>query len=193
MSSFKHAIALTGGISTGKSTTSNLLMLHGYLILDADKIAHKLLDKHSSWVASSFGDEFVSGEKVIRSELGKVIFSDKEAKKRLEEFIHPKIKDEIIKESKRYEDRATPYFIDIPLFFETKNYDISRSVVVYTPRDIQIERLMKRDNISKQEAIKKIENQLDIEKKRDLATFVIDNSYDLKHLQDEVEKLVNKI
>ena len=70
------------------------------------------------------------------------------------------------------------------------HYPIVKSVVVYTPKELQIERLIKRDNITKDEALLKISNQMDIEKKKELSTYIIDNSKDLKHLQNEVEKLI---
>lgn len=190
---FKHAIALTGGIATGKSTTGNLLKLHGFLIIDADSIAHKLLDKHSNDIAKLFGEEFVENGKVLRKKLGKIIFSDVNEKKKLEEFIHPKIKEQIVEEAKVFEKAQTPYFIDIPLFFETMHYDIKESLVIYTPKEIQVQRLMQRDNISEEEALLKISNQMDIEKKKELATYIIDNSKNLKHLQNEVERIVGEI
>ena len=190
---FKNAIALTGGIATGKSTVCNLLKLHGFLIIDADKIAHKLLDENHQKIAALFGDEYVKDGKVLRKELGKIIFSNEDNKLKLEALLHPLIKDEIVCEAKVFEEQNKPYFIDIPLFFEKQNYDIKRVVVVYTPKDLQIKRLQNRDNISKDEAILKISNQMDIEKKKELSPLIIDNSKDLKHLQQEVEDLIEKI
>ncbi|MGA1939984.1 dephospho-CoA kinase [Arcobacter sp. YIC-310] len=191
---FKNAIALTGGISTGKSTVCNLFKLHGFLIIDADKIAHKLLDENSAKIAEMFGSQYVdSDNKVIRKELGKIIFSNEENKLKLEALLHPLIKEEIIKSSRLFESQNKPYFIDIPLFFEKMHYPIPRSLVIYTPRDIQIQRLMKRDNINEEEAILKISNQWDIEKKKELADMVIDNSKDLKNLQREVERIMEEI
>ncbi|MCT7550130.1 dephospho-CoA kinase [Aliarcobacter butzleri] len=190
---FKNAIALTGGISTGKSTVCNLLKLHGFLTIDADKIAHKLLDENSSKIEEMFGKEYVENEKVLRKELGKIIFSNEENKLKLEALLHPLIKEEIIKESKIYEEQNKPYFVDIPLFFEKMHYPISKSLVIYTPKELQIQRLMKRDNIDEKEAKLKISNQMDIEEKRKLANIVIDNSKDLKHLQNEVERVIGEI
>jgi dephospho-CoA kinase len=81
---FKNAIALTGGISTGKSTTCNLFKLHGFLTIDADKIAHKLLDENSAKIAEMFGSQYIDKDgKVIRKELGKIIFSNEENKLKL--------------------------------------------------------------------------------------------------------------
>lgn len=186
---FKHAIALTGGIATGKSTVCSLLKLHGFLTIDADKIAHKLLDQHSSTIADMFGEQYVENGKVLRKELGKIIFSNEEEKLKLEAFIHPLIKEEIEKEAVVFEKAGKPYFVDIPLFFEKMHYPIAKSVVVYTPKDLQVERLKKRDQIEESEALLKIGNQMDIEKKKELADLVIDNSSTLIHLQDEVERI----
>ena len=190
---FKNAIALTGGISTGKSTVCNLFKLHGFLTIDADVIAHKLLDENSSKIASMFGNQYVQDNKVLRKELGKIIFSNEENKLKLEALLHPLIKEEIIKESRIFEEQNKPYFVDIPLFFEKMNYPISKSLVIYTPKELQIQRLMKRDNIDENEAKLKISNQMDIEEKRKLANIVIDNSKDLKHLQNEVERVIGEI
>lgn len=190
---FKNAIALTGGISTGKSTVCNLFKLHGFLTIDADVIAHKLLDENSSKVASMFGNQYVQDNKVLRKELGKIIFSNEENKLKLEALLHPLIKNEIIKESKIFEEQNKPYFVDIPLFFEKMHYPISKSLVIYTPKELQIQRLMKRDNIDENEAKLKISNQMDIEEKRKLADMVIDNSQNLKHLQNEVERIIGEI
>lgn len=190
---FKNAIALTGGISTGKSTVCNLFKLHGFLTIDADLIAHRLLDENSSKIATMFGEQYVQNGKVLRKELGKIIFSNEENKLKLEALLHPLIKEEIIKESKIFEEQNKPYFVDIPLFFEKMHYPISKSLVIYTPKELQIKRLMKRDNIDEAEAKLKISNQMDIEEKRKLANMVIDNSKDLKHLQNEVERIIGEI
>ena len=190
---FKNAIALTGGISTGKSTVCNLFKLHGFLTIDADKIAHKLLDENSNKIIEMFGKQYVENGKVLRKELGKIIFSNEKNKLKLEALLHPLIKEEIIKESKIYEEQNKPYFVDIPLFFEKMHYPIPKSLVIYTPKELQVQRLMKRDNINEQEAKLKISNQMDIEEKKNLADMVIDNSKDLKHLQNEVEKIIGEI
>lgn len=186
---FKNAIVLTGGIATGKSSVASLFMLHGFLIIDADKVAHEVLDEEVESIASLFGKEYISGNRVDRKKLGQLIFNDKQEKQKLEQFVHPLIKQKIIEKAQVFELQNKPYLIDIPLFFEKGNYDIEKSIVVYTPKDIQVQRLMKRDHCDKKEAIIKIENQMDIEEKRSKATYVIDNSGDLKNLQNEVERI----
>ena len=190
---YEYAIALTGSIATGKSTVASLLALNGMRVIDADTISHEILDASVAWVGEVFGDEYISNSRVNRTKLGEYIFSNVEAKKTLEEFLHPKIKAEIERRSAEQDKFEFPYLIDIPLFFENANYPIKDSVVVFTPSEIQLERFMKRNGYSREESLKRIASQLPIEEKRDRATWVIDNSKNLKHLQNEVEEFVQKI
>lgn len=190
---FEYAIALTGGIATGKSTVASLLGLNGLRIIDADTIAHRILDENSAWVMERFGKEFVKGGKVDRPALGKMVFADPAAKKELESFLHPKIRAAIEEQSEKQDCLKYPYLIDIPLFFETSSYPIKNSVVVYTPKVLQLERFMKRNGFSQEESLRRIESQMDIEEKRSRATWVIDNSSNLKHLQKECEQFVDNI
>jgi dephospho-CoA kinase len=190
---FKYAIALTGGIATGKSSVASLLTLNGLRIIDADTIAHRILDENHLWVREHFGEEYVNGTKVNRPLLGKKIFADPEAKKKLEAFLHPKIRAAIEEASEKQDRLGYPYLIDIPLFFETSSYPIEHSVVVYTPKAIQLERFMKRNGFSEEESLRRIESQMDIEEKKARATWVIDNSSNLKHLQKECEQFVETI
>ncbi|WP_281951798.1 dephospho-CoA kinase [Nitrosophilus kaiyonis] len=190
---FEHAIALTGGIATGKSTVCNILKLYGFSIIDADKIAHEVLEEQKDKIEEIFGKKYIKNGKVDRKALGKLIFSDKEAKKELEKLLHPLIRKKIEEESIKLEKHKVPYIVDIPLFFETKNYPIKKVVLVYAPKDIQLQRLINREGLSKEEAIKRIDSQMDIEEKKEKTTYLIDNSKDLKHLQKEVDKFVEKV
>ena len=190
---FKYAIALTGGIATGKSTVASLLYLNGMRVIDADTISHDILDASSDWVINEFGAKYVYRDKVDRAELGNLIFSNSHAKKKLEDFLHPKIKAEIKKQSEKQDSFKFPYLIDIPLFFENASYEIKDSVVVYTPSDIQLQRFIKRNNYDKEESLKRINSQMPIDEKKKMATWVIDNSKNLKHLQKECENFVEII
>ena len=87
---YEYAIALTGSIATGKSTVASLLMLNGMRIIDADTISHEILDNSVSWVKKTYGSEYLSLGKVDRAKLGTFVFSNREAKRTLEEFLHPK-------------------------------------------------------------------------------------------------------
>jgi len=190
---FKYAVALTGSIATGKSTACSMLKLLGFFTIDTDKIAHQLLDANSGQIAAMFGQSVVSEGKVIRSELGKIVFHNPVELKRLEEFIHPLIYEQVLHQASQQDRFAKPYIIDIPLFFEKNHYEIERSIVVYTTKEIQIKRLMKRDGLSFKEANKRIALQLDIERKKEKATYIIDNSKDITHLHQECEQVKRKI
>ena len=191
---FKYAIALTGGIATGKSTVASLLGLSGLRIIDADTISHKILDQNAEWVKTHFGEEFLTPRgKVDRPKLGTVVFSDSEKRKELEAFLHPLIREEIERQSEKQDSFKYPYLIDIPLFFESNAYDIQESVVVYAPADIQLERFMKRNGFSEEESKRRIASQMPIDEKKARATWVIDNSKDLKHLQKECADFVEAI
>ncbi|WOE72403.1 dephospho-CoA kinase [Hydrogenimonas thermophila] len=190
---YEYAIALTGGIASGKSTVCNLLRLYGLRIIDADAIARQMLDSESDAVSKLFGKEYIVDGKVDRKALGRLIFSDNDARKKLEELLHPKIRAEIERQSEEQDRLKGPYIVDIPLFFETGNYPIEKVIVVYAPREIQKRRLIDREGLSDEEAEARLNAQIDIEKKKKLATWVIDNSKNLKHLQQETEQIFNKI
>jgi dephospho-CoA kinase len=197
MSELKNAIVVTGGIGTGKSTVCSLLALYGFKIIDADKITARLLVKYHNDIENLFGKKFYKDGVFDKKALGKIVFCDEKERKKLEEFLHPKIKAIIIKEASFCEESDVPYILDIPLYFENGNYDIKEVVVVYSTKEQQWERVSKRGyefDKTKQKIIKNIlEVQMDIEKKRKRAKYVIDNSKDLKHLQKEVEKFLDYI
>ncbi len=190
---FENAIVLTGGIATGKSSVCNFLRLFGFEIIDADKIAHESLDENIQAIGELFGFEYIKNSKVNRKKLGQLIFSDNAKREELENFIHPIIQEKIKKASEVFETKNIPYIIDIPLFFEKKNYNIKEVIVIYAPKEQQIIRLMDREGYSKEEANSRIKAQMPIEKKKELASFVIDNSKDLKNMQKEVERFLSYI
>ncbi|WP_096023435.1 dephospho-CoA kinase [Campylobacter lanienae] len=192
MNEFKNAIVITGVIGSGKSTVVNLLRVYGFSIIDADEIAHGVLDESIDEIKSEFGDEFIKDDKVDRKSLGSLVFSDSKAKKKLENILHPLIKEQIFAEASRLESSNYPYFIDLPLYFEKSPvYDEFQSVcVVYAPRQICIERIVSRNNLTLKEAKERINQQINIDEKLKFATYVIDNSLDLKHLNLEVDKFI---
>jgi dephospho-CoA kinase len=185
----KYAIALTGGIAVGKSSAMSFMSMYGFRCIDADKIAHDILDEQRDKIASMFGNEVLSTNGVNRAELGKIVFADANKRKDLESLLHPLIYDKIMALAQVEEKRKFPYFIDIPLFFENERYDIDKSLVVYAPKDLQIQRLMKRNSLSYEDAMQRINSQMDIEQKKLKATYIIDNTKDIKHLQNECEKV----
>ena len=193
MVALPHAIALTGGIATGKSTVANLLKLYGFHVIDADEVAHEVLDEQADAVARLFGREYVKDGRVDRKALGSLVFGDERRRKELENLLHPLIKERIVELALAQERFGVPYFIDIPLFYETKNYDIAPVVVVYAPKELQLQRLQNREGLSAEEAKKRLAAQMDIEAKKEMADYVIDNTQDLKHLQRQIDIFVEKI
>ena len=113
---FKYAIVLTGGIATGKSSVAKIFAEHGFEIIDADKIAHKVLDEQHEKIIQVFGDEFVKDGKVQRKALGAVVFADNEKRKQLEALLHPLIYREIEEAAETLDRFGEPYLVDIPLF-----------------------------------------------------------------------------
>ncbi|WP_024790737.1 MULTISPECIES: dephospho-CoA kinase [unclassified Lebetimonas] len=184
---FKNAIVLTGGIGTGKSTVASLLKLYGYKIIDADKISRKVFNTKKEQIKKIFGTD-------DRKELRKIVFNDKDKLKTLEDIILPEVKKRVLELAKKYEKDGVVYFVDLPLFFEKQNYpEFDKVLVVYTPKDFQIKRVIKRDKVDEKGALSIINNQMNIEEKKLKADFVIDNSKDLKHLQKEIEKFLNMV
>ena len=190
---FKYAVALTGSISTGKSSAVNIFKQNGFHVIDADNIAHEVLDKQHEMVAKEFGAKFVKNGKVDREALGSVIFTNQEKRKTLEAILHPIIYKEIADKATKLDKRSEPYIVDIPLFFEGGRYAIENVIVVYATKEQQLERLIQRENYSKEEALSRIDAQIDIEEKRENATYVIDNSGNLKQLQYVTEQIREKI
>jgi dephospho-CoA kinase len=193
MVEFPNAVVLTGGIATGKSTTASLLRLFGFRIIDADTIAHRVLDAEAQEIARLFGAEYVKDGRVNRKALGQLVFADAAKRRQLENLLHPKIRKEILERAKAEERFGVPYFVDIPLFFERGDYPFEKVAVVYAPRELQLKRLMERDGLDEAEALQRIGAQMDIEKKRARAHYLVDNTKDLRHLQDEVERLAERI
>jgi len=190
---FKYAIALTGSIATGKSTVAKFFLLFGFTVIDADSVSHRVLDEQHKEIEKMFGQGLSQNGKVDRKALGAIVFADKRKRRKLEALLHPLIFDEIKKSAIEEDKFQKPYFVDIPLFFENERYPIEKSLVVYTPKEEQLKRLMQRDGYNEKEAISRIETQLDIEDKRKFATYVIDNSGDLNQLKQECERVKEKI
>ncbi len=182
---YSYAIVLTGSIATGKSSVASVFSDFGFDIIDADQIAHEVLDEEVDQIVELFGEQYRLASGVDRKALGTLVFSDKKKREILESHLHPLIQKKIENLSEELDKLKKPYLIDIPLFFEFERYNIASSIVVYAPVDIQLHRLMDRDGFSKEQAQKRISSQIDIEIKKAKATYVIDNSRDKEHLQDE--------
>ncbi len=192
----KNAIALTGGIGTGKSTTIKILESQGYQILDADKIAHQLLQEHRFKIAQHFGSDILEKGVLNRKKLGAIVFQNANELKWLEGFLHPLIRECMLKKAYELEKNHQVYFLDIPLFFEVggkKCYPVSKVVLIYAPRALQIERLLERDKLKEAEILQRLACQMDIEQKRAMSDYIIDNSSGLKDLNKQVERFLKTL
>ncbi|MDR2790673.1 MAG: dephospho-CoA kinase [Campylobacteraceae bacterium] len=184
-------IVLTGGIASGKSSVGKTVLENGFGIVDADKIAHEILNKKADKIAQVFGGKYVEKGKVKRKELGALVFGDKNKMKVLERILHDEIYKGIETEAAHLEKQKKPFIVDIPLFFEKSGvYESAFTAVVYAPKAEQIKRLMQRDGLTKESAQARVAAQMDIEQKKIMADIVIDNSKDLAHLKEEAEKFV---
>ncbi|MFT2650189.1 dephospho-CoA kinase [Helicobacter pylori] len=192
----KNAIALTGGIGTGKSTTIKILESQGYRILDADKIAHQLLQERRFEIAQHFGSDILEKDILNRKKLGVIVFQNTNELKWLEDFLHPLIRECMLQKAYELEKNHQAYFLDIPLFFEVggkKCYPVSKVVLIYAPRVLQIERLLERDKLKEAEILQRLACQIDIEQKRAMSDCIIDNSSSLKDLNKQVERFLKTL
>ena len=187
---YEHAIVLTGSIGTGKSTVSSMLLHHGFEVIDADKISKEILPLHVEEVRALFGENVIVDGRIDRKALGEIIFNDKNEREKLNALMRPLIREEIFRRSELLEVKQKPYIIDIPLYYESEGYDCKLVVVVYAPVEVQRKRLMVRENFTKEEAQKRIDAQISIEEKKILADFLINNSFDMKFLESEIEKFI---
>lgn len=187
---YEHAIVLTGSIGTGKSTVSSMLQHHGFEVIDADKISKEILPLHVEEVRALFGENVIVDGCIDRKALGEIIFNDKNEREKLNALMRPLIREEIFRRSELLEVKQKPYIIDIPLYYESEGYDCKLVVVVYAPVEVQRKRLMVRENFTKEEAQKRIDAQISIEEKKILADFLINNSFDMKFLESEIEKFI---
>jgi len=190
---FDYAIALTGGIATGKSTATQMLASRGFRFIDADTIAHAVLDTQHAAVGEMFGQELIHEGRVDRKALGAIVFANPTKRRELESLLHPLIQEEIAAKAVKEDALGKPYLVDIPLFFEREAYPIQQVAVVYAPRELQIRRLMVRNGLSETEALRRLDAQMDIEEKRRRATWVIDNTGDHAALERECERVTQLI
>lgn len=191
-------IGLTGGIATGKSTVARILASLGAYIVNADKIGHNILEKNKdayNEVINEFGKNIVEENgKIDRSKLGDIVFSDKNKLEKLESITHPYIVEEIKYETKEKIKEYHHLVLDVPLLFETGLENIvDVTWVVVCSHEKQIERITKRDDLSRKEAQKRISAQMEISQKIKLADFVIYNNGTKEELNNKVIRKWKKV
>lgn len=187
-------VGLTASIACGKSTVSDYLISLGYKVVDSDKIVHRayLGDNECYEKIVNYFDCVDELGHIDREKLASIIYSDSNKKRLLESIVHPYVVKVIKDEINKCNDNII--FLDIPLLYESHlEYICDKIVVVYVTNQIQLERLIKRNNINIEQANILISNQISIEKKKEMADYVIDNNNDLNELYLNINKFLKEL
>jgi dephospho-CoA kinase len=187
-------MALTGGIATGKSTVARMFEELGAVILDADQVARNVVRPGTDCARKLFdivGPEYFDGDgRLRRRELRERIIEDESLRRKVDSLLHPAIKAAMEDEWKRKLEASRGKAIvifDIPLLFESLQQERFQLIIlVSTSRDVQIERLMDRDGLKKDEAERTLSMQWPIERKRAMSHVIIDNSGDIEETRRQV-------
>lgn len=186
--------ALCGNIASGKSTVQKLLENQGYRVLDTDKVAHELLTVSNSELFLEFKkfDVFENGE-FSREKLGKLVFTNKEIKQKLENILHPQIREKI-KEFFEQNQNEKYLFVGIPLLFEANMTDLFDKIIfIYADDDIRLKRLLLRNGYSVEYAKARLNSQMRQEEKAQKSDYVINNNGSIEELNVNIIKLFEQI
>ncbi|EAD2800532.1 dephospho-CoA kinase [Listeria monocytogenes] len=191
-------IGLTGSVATGKSTVSNMIQQVGIPLVDADIAARKVVEPGTEGlkeIVAYFGEEILLADGTLnRAKLGEIIFKDKEKREKLNEITHPRVKDYMLEARERFFGAGEELvFFDIPLLFESHLESlVDQIVVVWTTPETELKRLMERNNLTKEDALRRIESQMGIDEKARKADFVIDNNESLEKTQKQVYTFIER-
>ena len=185
-------VALTGGVASGKSTVERLFASRGIEIVDADHVAREVVAAGTAGLADIvevFGTDVLSADGSLdRRAMRERVFADERARRQLEAIIHPRVR-EVLRQ-RASEVHSAYGMLVIPLLVESGDYAwVNRVLVVDVPREVQRERLLKRDGISRELAEAMLDAQASREQRLAVADDVIDNSADLESLDAAVERL----
>ena len=185
-------IGLTGGIASGKSTVSNLLKEMDIPVIDADVEARLAVEKGEPAylkIIKEFGPEILlPTEEIDRQKLGSIIFHHDDKRQLLNEIVHPDVRNRMKKQIKEANERGIATIVlDIPLLFESKlTYMADKTLLVFVDRNVQLKRLMERNNLSLEDAKARINSQMSLSEKVKLADAVIDNNGSLTETKTQL-------
>ncbi len=193
-------LGVTGSIATGKSTVASMLEELGAPVIDFDILAREVVEPdQAAWkdIVDYFGKQILNEDRSIdRKKLSDIIFNDLEKRKKLESFTHPRIQELFVTrliEITQKDPNAIVQVV-IPLLIEINmQYLFHKLLVVYTPQEIQVKRLAKRDGISEAEALNILQSQISIDEKASYADYVIDNSKSIEDTQKQIKELWEKL
>lgn len=192
-------IGLTGGIASGKSTISAYLKSLGAALIDADQLARKVVEPgQTAWknIVAYFGEDLLLEDRQIdRVRLGDRVFRNKTAKKKLEEFTHGQILEEVLQQIKEFQQQKIPVAVlDVPLLYEVGWESLVDEVwVVYASREVQLARLMRRSRLTREEAQLRLDGQWDLKEKARRADVVIQNGGDRESAKRQVLRYWKRI
>lgn len=192
-------IGITGGIASGKSTVAELIKNQGYPVVDADQMARRVVAPGTpGWdsVVQLLGKEILDSKgEIQRIKVGEIIFSNAELKKQLEKIIHPLVQARV--RSAREEHAAagaTMAFYDVPLLFENHlESQFAAIIVVACAPETQIQRLMQRSHLTKEQAQLRMSAQWPLEEKISKAHYVIQNEGRRDELEAQVRHVLSEI
>jgi len=189
-------LAVTGGIATGKTTVANMLTELGASHIDFDVLARQVVEPGTpalKKIVEYFGKQVLQADGTLdRKKLSKVVFQDIEKRKKLESFTHPAILEEFLKQINAIakQDPNAIIQVSVPLLIELNlQYMFDKILIVYASTEQQVQRLCKRDRISKEEAANILKAQMPIDEKVGYADFVVRNETNLKETRRQVEKI----
>jgi dephospho-CoA kinase len=193
-------LGVTGGIASGKTTVARMLEELGAKLIDFDVLSRTVVEPEKpAWrdVTAYFGEQVLLRDKTLdRKKLGKIVFGDEAKRKILENFIHPRIYEEFHRLVREISSSEPGTIIQgvVPLLFEANLQPLFHKILlVYIPRELQVERLMKRDGISRKMAYQILDAQLPIEDKRKQADYIVDNSGALSQTKRQVGEIWGKL
>ena len=190
----KPIIGLTGGIATGKSSVTQILREQGLKVIDADQLVRSIYqtDECRKFIKNNFPEAW-ENETINFPKLREIFFQDLKSKAIIEAFIYERLPEAFKKASEELQDQNFCIY-DVPLLFEKKlDKKTDISLVIYSPQDIQLVRLMNRDNIKRDSAKRILDAQIDIEEKKEMADFVIENDGTIEELAADVGQFLLQV
>jgi dephospho-CoA kinase len=185
-------IGLTGGIASGKSTVAKMLLELGIPVIDADQIAREVVEVGEEaylQIVKEFGEEILQEDRTIdRGKLGSIVFHDKEKRQRLNSIVHPAVRKKMLMQKDQYiRSGENAIVLDIPLLFESNlTHLVDKIIVVYVDEHIQLQRLMARNGLSKEEAEARMKAQMPLIEKVSKADAVINNNGTIEETKQQL-------
>ena len=193
-------VGLTGGIATGKSSIAAMFERRGAHVIDFDVLARVVVEPGKpAWndIVDFFGSSVLNEDRTLnRAKVGDIVFADKGKRRALEGFIYPRISEEYARLLGEINDGDPDAIVlaDVPLLIETGMKGLfEKIIVVYAPREQQMERLIHRDGLDREAAMRRLEAQMPIEDKLKHADYVVRNSGSLEEAEIEVDGIYKSL